>query len=205
MHIDAQVRKSLTGETVFYFDVLDPQVPDDDKVFSITDLKIAKINILLIAESYFELNNLLIDSVFYIIPFKSKFWNNNPILLFYSPEFIFYQFYSKYNNNNGNNEEKRGKIENITRINSKTFLKYLSEIIISSFEIEKSRYLWVLECPISRLLLFNYLMSYFFLSWQEYKCNSTHLICPIRNLLPQKLDTIYFEVYKFLESLTGIS
>lgn len=203
LHIDTPTRKTLSGDTIFYFDNADPQVSDDDKTLSISDLKITKRNIILISESYFQISELLIESVFIFVPFNSAFWTHNPTLLLYSTEFLFYEFYTKTATKSDN--DKRGKIENITRIHSQIYLKFLSGIVVSSFESEKSKYSWILNCPIGRLLLFNYLMSYYFLSWLEFKRKSIHLKCPIQTLLPQKLDTIHFEVYKFLESLTGIS
>ena len=166
-------------------------------------MRVAKRNIVLISESYFQLSDFSIGSIFVFVPFKSVFWTHNPILLLYSTEFLFYDLYTKCTDNNNN--DRKGKIENIIRVHSQIYLKFLSEIIVASFETEKSKYLWMLNCPIGRLLLFNYLMSYFFLSWQEFKWKSISLTCPNQNLLPQRLDTIHFEVYKFLESLTGIS
>lgn len=203
LHIDTPTRKTLSGDTILYFDNADPQVSDDDKTLSISDLRVAKRNIILISESYFQISELIIDSVFIFVPFNSSFWTHNPILLLYSTEFLFYEFYIKIATKS--NDDKRGKIENITRIHSQIYLKFFSEIVASSFESEKSKYSWILNCPIGRLLTFNYLMSYFFLGWLEFKRKSIHLKCPIQNLLPQKLDTIHLEVYKFLESLTGIS
>ena len=195
------MRRTINRDTIFYFDISDLQVCDDDKTFSISDLKVAKRNIVIISESYFQMTELLIDSVFIFVPFNSPFWPHNPMLLLYSVEFLFYEFYNK--NALKNNNPQRGKIENITRVHYQMYLKFLSEIIILSFGAEKSKYFWILNCPICRLLLFNYLMSYFFLSWQEYGRKEIHLKCPIQSILPQKLDTIHFEVYKFLESLTG--
>lgn len=203
LHIDTPVRKDLSGIDIFYFDCSDPQVSDDDKTFSISDLKVAKRKIFLISESNFQLSEFLTDSIFVLVPLNSAFWTHNPILLLYSTEFLFYDFYSKCTGTN--NTDRREKIEQIIRVHSQIYLKFLSDIVVSSFETEKSKYLWILDCPISRMLLFNYLMSYYFLSWQEFKRKSIHLKCPNQNLLPQKLDTIHLEVYKFLESLTGIS
>ena len=196
LHIDAKIRKSLIGEDVFYFE---SQSCADDCVFSFKDLNLIRRKIILISDNFLELPDYLSDSVFVFVPFKSYFWRHNFTLLLYSIEFVFLEYYSSTRSGTKIN----GKLENIIRIQSQTYLKFMKQCIAPSLQSAESRCHWLIECPMGCMLLFNYLMSYFFLSWIEFKKSKIHMKCPIERLFPQNINLMHETIYNFLESLTG--
>ena len=146
-----------------------------------------------------QLTDFLNDSIFVFLPLKSNFWSHNPTLLLYSIEFLLYDFNSRKNKRSS----QKGKIENIIRIQAQTYLKFLSKSITQVIENENYKYKWINECPISRMFLCNYLMSYYFLSWLEFEQKGIHLDLPIKQILPQELVMANLRVYAFLKKLTG--
>lgn len=146
-----------------------------------------------------KLNDILSDSIFIFLPLKSSFWPHNPILLLYSIEFLLYEFFSRKSRNSNH----KGKIENIIRIQAQTYFKFLLKLIFPVIENENYKYKWISECPLSRMFLFNYLMSYYFLSWIEYEKKGVHLDIPIEQILPHEIVLANLRVYEFLKSLTG--
>lgn len=199
LHIDAPVCRSLLGEEIFYFDNPNAQDSESDKIFSLKDLNITKRKFIIISEKMMQLTDFSNDCIFVFLPLKSSFWSHNPILLLYSIEFLLFDFHSRRNKKSN----QKGKIENIIRIQAQTFLKFLSPLIYSSVERENYKYKWIHECPIGRMLLSNYIMSYYFLSWLEFEQKGTHLDIPIKNILPQELIIANIQVYEFLKKLTG--
>lgn len=199
LHIDAPVCRSLLGEDIFYFDNPNAQYSESDKIFSLTDLNITKRKVIIISENIMKLAEFSNESIFVFLPLKSSFWSHNPILLLYSIEFLLYDFYSR----KIKKSNRKRKIENIIRIQAQTFLKFLSPLISSAVERENYKYKWINECPIGRMLLSNYLMSYYFLSWIEFEQKGTHLDIPIKHILPQELIIANNQVYEFLKKLTG--
>jgi hypothetical protein len=199
LHIDAPVCKSLLGEDIFYFDNLNPQDSESDKVFSLKELSIVNRKIIIISENAMQVTNFSNDSIFVFLPLKSSFWMHNPILSLYSIEFLLYDFYKR----KSKKLSQKGKIENIIRIQAQTYLKFLSKIISSAFESVNCKYKWINECPIGRMLLSNYLMYYYFLSWLEFERKGTYLDIPIKHILPQELITANFRIYEFLKTMTG--
>jgi hypothetical protein len=182
---------------VFYLGNSDSERSDEENILKLGDLNCIRRKIILISEIAFKIPDFLSDSVFIFIPPKSSMWRHNFTLLLYSVEFLFYDHYSK----SKLRSDHKGKIENYTRISAQTYLKFMSQLIESYFST--SKYSWILECPIGRMLLNNYIMSYYFLSWVEYNQKNTHLECPISKLFPLELISSHDVVYKFLESLTG--
>lgn len=146
-----------------------------------------------------QLTDSLNDSIFVFLPLKSNFWSHNPTLLLYSIEFLLYDFNSRKNQR----LSQKGKIENIIRIQAQTYLKFLSKLITPIIENENYKYKWISECHIGRMLLCNYLMSYYFLSWLEFQQKGMHLDNPIKHILPLELVMANFRVYEFLKTLTG--
>lgn len=189
--------RSLSGDDVFFLGNSGSEHSEDENILKLGDLNFIRRKIILISENVFKIPDSVNESIFTFIPFKSSTWTHNPTLLLCSIEFLLYDHYSKSKNQG----EHKGKIENYTRIGAQTYLKFISKLIDSAFST--SKYNWVLECPIGRMLLNNYIMSYYFLSWIESNQNHTHLECPISNLLPLDLITAHKSVYRFLESLTG--
>ena len=160
------------------------------------DLSLVKRKLIVISENYLILPDLLSETIFVIVPLKSAFWTT---ILLYSVEFLFYDLYSKSNSKG----HRIGKIENVIRIHSQLYHKKLTDIIAPFFDAENTRYKWIMDCQMGRMLLFNYLMAYFFLSWLEFKSKNLHLNCPIQKLLPREIFTAHNLVYDFLETLTG--
>lgn len=199
LHIEAQIRKSLIGEDVFYFDSNNSKNYADDCVFSFKDINFMRRKIVLISNNILELPDYLSDSVFVFVPFKSCYWRYDFTLLLYSVEFLLLEFFS--NNNYG--LEFKGKLENVIRVRSQTYLKFVKQCVLPFLQTSESRCRWLIECPIGCMLLLNYLMSYFFLSWIEFKKTKMHMKCPIERLFPQNIITMHEFIYNFLKTLTG--
>jgi hypothetical protein len=64
-------------------------------------------------------------------------------------------------------------------------------------------YHWVSESHVGRLMLLNYLMSYLFLSWLEFRETNNYLKCPIDRMLPQSMSSQFNSAYTFLDSFAG--
>lgn len=192
--------RSLSGDDVFYLGNSESERSNDDEtILRLSDLNCVRRKIIFISENPFHIPDLTNESVFIFVPMKSSIWSNNPTLLLYSVEFLFFDYYSK----SPKKDDHKGKIENYTRISAQRYLKFVSQLIEVTFSNSTTKHSWILECPIGRMLLHNYIMSYYFLSWMELNQKNIHLESPISKLLPLDLITAHKSVYKFLESLTG--
>lgn len=199
LHIDAPVRRSLLGDDIFYFDNSDSQDSDVDKVLSLNDLNVVKRKVIIISENIMKLPDILMNSTFIFLPLKSSFWPHNPTLLLYSIEFLLYDFYTR----NIKKASQKGRIENIVRIKAQIYFKFLSQLISPAIRNENFKYKWITECPIALMIFYNYLMSYYFLSWLEFEQKGIHLDIPIENLLPEEIMIANFRIYEFLKTMTG--
>lgn len=193
------MHRSLDNEDVFYFDNSEAQNSEADKIFSLHDLKILKRKVIILTENAMKLPDFLSENIFVFLPLNSSFWPHNQSLLFYSIEFLLYDFSAR----KFKKSDLKGRIENIVRIQAQRYLKFLSQLISPFLENATFKYKWVMECPIGRMMLYNYLMSYFFLSWIEFEQKGIHLDIPIKKQLPQELLMVNLRVYEFLTELTG--
>lgn len=198
LHIDSQIRRVLDGQDVFYFDESNRDC-DDDLTLSFEDFRRSRRKIVLISENFLTLPDKLIDGLFIFIPFKSKFWGLNFSLLLYSVEFLIQDYYR----NRAVLQNFSGKFENFTRVKSQIFLKYMNNNILPLLLDMEYTYHWVSESHVGRLMLLNYLMSYLFLSWLEFRETNNYLKCPIDRMLPQSMSSQFNSAYTFLDSFAG--
>ena len=199
VHLDAPVVKSLSGDDVFYLRKDIKESYSDDFIFELGSLKYLKRKVIIISETYMEpSSDNFSDYLFIFVPLKSSLWMHSFSYLLYSIEFLFYAIYSKEMNQNA-----KGKIEDRVRVSARTFSKFISRLVLESKNGFK--YSWVCESSIGLNLLINYIMSYYFLSWIEFRTTKFHLDCPMQTILPFDLVTSHETAYQFLSTLTGFN
>lgn len=187
---------------MFYFGGVDTEIAEEDRILTLGELGMIKRKIIVVSENILSLDNFVDGSIFFILPLKSTFWDQSTTILLYSTEFLFYKLYTKYNLNGG----IKGKIGNIIRVHTQMYHKFINNIVSSAFKTSVDvKYRWITECPMAHMILLNYLMAYFFLSWTEFNTKGQHLNCPIQKILSYEIFMANSAVYNFLMSLTGIS